>query len=172
MTSRALGLALLLMLATAPLSAQAGAFYPGRDLPAPWTEPLANYGDSGGGDFSGDPIDATALTAAPELLVADRDGDGHLDGLRLHGGIWSWMGNGDGSFGTGSFREHTVPSTSPLDGRLADLNLDGRLDVLFIGQTFGPVMSVGEIFLGRLDGNFQPASANFTPLPTNFAVHE
>ena len=133
----------------------------------------------GNGDGTFQPqVAYSAGTQAPTGLVAgDFNGDGHVD-LGVIGGdlttftpvIHVLPGNGDGTFisnpnafpqpDTTPFGAGYGSATDPLSGTplhgavtVADINHDGRLDVLAVNPTAGTV----EDLLGNGDGTFQPA---------------
>ena len=171
-----LSLAAALATATA-LHAQQAPLYPGLDLPGAPTQPVTQYADlddspdassglaAGSADWS-----HIAPTASP--FVRDLNGDGHMDGVQLIDGVSAWLGAGDGRFGEPFRLASHVSSTSPLTGRTADVNADGLPDVVFVGQTSGPVFSVVDHQLARHDGTFLHGSPSAVQLPVDFAVHE
>jgi uncharacterized protein (TIGR03437 family) len=136
---------------------------------------------TGRGDGTFAPV--TPLNIAPAgtepyaVQLADVNGDGKVDiaGIAFEVGasglaqpltafFFVAMGNGSGSFQL----EHSYPLTNiPQTGMmLADLNGDGKLDVVFAGLSIAAVLNtdvnnlsgVG-VFLGNGDGSFTPGYA-------------
>jgi hypothetical protein len=115
---------------------------------------LLNSGDGG----FGAPIPLTVLPAASvtSLATGDVNGDGKSDivvvGPTLNDGykVWTYLGNGNGTFTATS---PTAVAVFPFGLTLADVNGDGKLDVLLGGQLGG------QLLLGHGDGTFAPPAA-------------
>lgn len=116
------------------------------------------YLNDGKGDFS--KADVPALTAnknaTSKLLVHDFDGDGVLDVMActrvipFNYGVpaSSYIFLGDGK---GGFREATAEIAPELkdigmvtDATLADINADGKLDVILVGEWMSPELFIAE----------------------------
>ena len=80
-------------------------------------------GDGQGGFTPGAALDLYGST----LLLRDVDGDGALDALSPDA---LCLGNGDGSFGP----PELLPSAGAFQIELADLDADGQLDLLYLGD--------------------------------------
>jgi uncharacterized protein (TIGR03437 family) len=106
-----------------------------------------------------------AIEHFQSLALADLNGDGKLDLIAVavldgppaagieYGGVWTFLGNGDGTFQVGNrqvltSRTFTVPAQS---ASIADLNGDGKPDLILTPPYSAPV----NVFLGNGDGSFQ-----------------
>jgi hypothetical protein len=119
----------------------------------------------------------TSFAAGPfpgGLAVGDLNGDGRPDivaGNAQEGEqLYTFLGNGDGTFGG----PLTVAADKPSSPILADVNQDGHLDVITV-PNFQPVYLGGgprgatttlQLFLGNGDGSLQPAISLNLPSPT------
>jgi hypothetical protein len=95
------------------------------------------------------------------VQVADTNGDGIPDLIADGDGIIVLLGNGDGTFHTGP-----VSYTTVFGGTFvaADMNGDGKVDVVLPGNEGGPYYPVGiAVCLGNGDGTFQ--SGTFYEVP-------
>jgi hypothetical protein len=154
------------VLAASASTQQAGALYPGVALPGAVELGQAPQG-GGPGLSGGDPVllggpafDFRHLTPSPNPAVRDLDGDGHLDGAQLDGGVTVWRNLGDGRFATGTYLPTTVPwPLYAISGQWGDMNGDGRLDALFMAQW------EAEVLLDQGDGTFAPDPAGPQPTP-------
>jgi uncharacterized protein (TIGR03437 family) len=107
--------------------------------------PLASFIPSGSG------VNASAALAS---IAADFDGDGNLDlVLYSESGIAILPGRGDGTFGPG--RRITTPSL-PAAGQLqvADLNGDGRPDLVVLSSKYLPSLANVSVLLNNGDATF------------------
>jgi len=93
---------------------------------------------------------ASTLKNPPPSAIAlgDFNGDGKLDLAVTSDKLRIWLGNGDGSFKSGS--KYTV-ARSPVAIAVADFDGDGNLDIAVASQLSGEV----SVFLGLGNGNFQ-----------------
>jgi RHS repeat-associated protein len=98
------------------------------------------------------PIDGVALQPGPGVHFLEVNGDGLTDAVQLGGGWWQvYLGKGDGTFVNHGL--HAYPwgeSTILEDVRLADLNRDGLMDLIYI--LGGHV----QWYRGRADGSVDP----------------
>jgi hypothetical protein len=114
----------------------------------------------GRGDGTFEPQRRFNATDAPfDVAVGDIDGDGTPDLVAVNANasgkstVAVLLGRGDGTFQPQ--RTFTVPTPGDLPFttvRLADLNHDGKLDLVFSGRGASTVT----VFLGNGDGTFQP----------------
>jgi hypothetical protein len=83
---------------------------------------------NGDGNFNSGHIVSTSLTDLTNALVADVDGDGNLDIVAVTDGTaYIFPGHGDSTFGTPAT---LTTGVMPLDGAIADVNGDGRNDIV------------------------------------------
>jgi hypothetical protein len=105
---------------------------------------------NGDGTFAA-PVSYFAGTANRTLVAADFNGDGTIDvAVGSSNGVALLLGNGDGTFKPATFPFPVLFNVSLT----ADLNGDGKLDL--VGNLFnpqGPSSSL-QIFLGKGDGTF------------------
>ncbi|HEV2379464.1 MAG TPA: alkaline phosphatase family protein [Terriglobia bacterium] len=126
---------------------------------------VANYGDNtvsvllsnGNGTF-GTNI-TTATGPGPDALaVGDFNGDGKLDVAVANGNdsstISILLGNGDGTFTSAPNSPLSVDAAEPVWVGVADLNGDGKLDLLVASDKDNTL----SVFLGNGDGTFDPTS--------------
>jgi hypothetical protein len=90
--------------------------------------------------------------AATASAAADVDGDGHQDVVVAgEGHVWTLRGNGKGDFRALAPAQDDTQARAPDALLLADLDRDGKLDV---------VTNEGSVLLGHGDGTFDTAIAN------------
>jgi hypothetical protein len=145
------------------------------DFAAPVQTGTGTYGvavavNNGGGSFTVTVWGNPNGTLGDQILVGDVNGDGNQDIIVVHSTAPStfevWLGNGDGTFGTGtppqpSHTLHTIGPNYPLAGVLWDLEGNGNLDLLFI-DTHSPA-NVWTIT--NNGGVFTPSTPPSVPLP-------
>jgi len=90
-----------------------------------------------------------------QIVVGDFNGDGSLDAIALEGGIYVFLGNGDGTFRRPSFDS----SVGGYDAVAADFNGDGILDLAILRET------EIQILVGKGDGTFKVRNI---PIPNDF----
>lgn len=113
------------------------------------------YAGNGNGTFkSAGPAFDLGVIAAYSVVAGDFNGDGKLDlvvafGTSSVNGLAFVPGNGDGTFGTPVLFA-SVADDDSANGALftADLNQDGKLDLIWPGQQ-------GAVFLGNGNGTFK-----------------
>jgi len=104
------------------------------------------------------------------VVLADFNGDGHLDAAVVNSGSETFsilLGNGDGTFGTAV--SYPTPYSTPFYLMVADFNQDSHPD---LAVTFGSQSLNVSVFLGNSDGTFQPAINTVTAFssPSNLAA--
>jgi len=114
------------------------------------------------------PIDGELSNVAYFIQVGDLDNDGTADLVvtsgEVHEGTWMMTlhGNGDGTFTMAQHAQATalgIPVVQALaDPRLADLNGDGRLDLVWFGHP--TVDSHVHVLLNAGDGTFSPGATS------------
>lgn len=101
------------------------------------------------------------------LQAADLNGDGRQDIVYLSSssteGPHVLLGNGDGTFGADTIIP-VPPGNSYRTLAIADINKDGRKDLLLVGQN--AFTSTIVVLLGNGDGTFQPAVTSVGPSGT------
>lgn len=108
---------------------------------------------NGGGTFNTTYPQQGAAAGTP-MLLADITGDGHGDVVtRRNGAIAVYPGNGGGNFGAPT----VTAATNPQVEAAADVNGDGKLDLIFNNWADGLYSA---ILLGHGDGTFE-AGATF-----------
>ncbi len=118
----------------------------------------------GNGDGTFKPPVLTTVNSFDPILVGDVNGDGKDDVIQVHPSSPStvdvWLSNGDGTLTED--QSYQVSPASLVGGILADVNADGKLDLLAVdSQTPGLVRTL----LGNGDGTFQAATS--ITLPTS-----
>ena len=103
----------------------------------------------GNGDGTFQPLVAYSASSGSGLAVGDVNADGKLDVITGGGGVL--LGNGDGTF-TNIGGIFIIDSTE-FDPLLADLNNDGKLDLLI--TTSNDQGTTVKVLLGNGDGTFQ-----------------
>lgn len=110
--------------------------------------------NSGGGRFTGTPLQLAAGSGPDVVGLADFNGDGKLDiavSNDQSGSVSEWLGNGDGTF-----QPRVDYATSGGANWLVagDVNKDGSID-LVTASFDGNVTEAVSVLLGRGDGTFQ-----------------
>ncbi len=95
------------------------------------------------------------------LAAADLNGDGKLDFVATNtdnditgtpGSMQVYLGNGDGTFAAPV--TYTLPEIAPGPVAIADMNKDGKLDILAISRDQAFTSATFSIFPGKGDGTF------------------
>jgi len=103
-----------------------------------------------------------AIGGCTGVAIADVNGDGHSDLLLAlltnpnnarHGAAGVMLGNGDGSFGTVQLYDAGDPGSRSI--AVADINLDGNLDLVLDNSTSTTFFGSVGVMLGNGDGTFQ-----------------
>ncbi|HLW74105.1 MAG TPA: FG-GAP-like repeat-containing protein [Gammaproteobacteria bacterium] len=94
-----------------------------------------------------------SLNQPSAVVLADVNGDGKLDAVELGSGtipsVAVYLGNGDGSFK--SPLHYYAVGTGPIALAVADLNHDGKPDIVVVNSSGGNI----SVLLGNGDGTFQ-----------------
>lgn len=96
----------------------------------------------GNGAF-GEPLALSSYGSSYALAVGDLDGDSHLDVIATSSGtdrLALYFGNGDGSF-TAPIERYTL--RRPEETKIADVNQDGRADLVMITSLDGVAVLLG-----------------------------
>lgn len=101
------------------------------------------------------------LAAAGFFAVADLNGDRHLDivAARRDGGVGVFFGAGNGTFTAASTLDADVTASYPRIGEImvADVNKDGRTDVVVGSQPGNSLDGTLKVFFNKGDGTFLEA---------------
>jgi hypothetical protein len=116
---------------------------------------------AGGGSFQAATVVGSSFASFEDVQAGDIDGDGKLDLVAGGGGsgVYTFHGNGDGTFGAGvSLGNYPTPQTLAL----ADLDADGDLDIALRGYTGPNNGAISGAIVLRNDGGgvFTQSSAN------------
>jgi hypothetical protein len=121
--------------------------------------------DPGSGTISQSQAKVTSVPNPSSLATADLNGDGNNDLIVVDsantqtgdtGGIYVFLGNGDGTFKT---PVSYSAGSSPVAVTIDDVNRDGKLDLIVAGfqSPPQPVLTHGvSVLLGNGDGTFRP----------------
>ncbi len=146
-----------------------GGFFGGDQFEVDQVYALMGNGD---GTFQGAPALPFSYTGTN---LADLNGDGNLDavGVNADSSFSTYLGDGKGNF---TFKAKIAVPPAAVGGQsvsigeidslaLADINGDGKPDLVFIGTTSAGSGGVPAIFyaLGNGDGTFQPANYYLVP---------
>jgi len=126
---------------------------------------------NGDGTFQAGKISTGGVSSALDAVAGDFNSDGKLD-LAISGSyppvVSLLLGNGDGTFQAATTVAETASAQGGVDLAVADLNGDGKLDlVLAAGPYADGLISV---FLGNGDGTFSAGQSYFPVLETDETV--
>jgi hypothetical protein len=127
----------------------------------------------GKGNFTST-VQTAGVAVSQQIVYVDVTGDGIPDLVQTNGGLYIWVGNGDGTFSLpadgNSYIEDGGGSQSLA---LADFNGDGNLDIAQLGGDYKQL----SIYAGNGKGSFwgAPALASTTdaiPWPINLGLYD
>ena len=138
----------------------------------------------GKGDGTFQPAVFPGIALGPPLLTADLNGDGNADLVgSISSGVFGppnaevqvLLGNGDGTFSAlASFSSGNGINPESIPIALADLNVDGTLDVISF-EAFEPTDNIGsysvnDIYLGKGNGTFDAGKTIPIPFTLNLLI--
>jgi hypothetical protein len=117
----------------------------------------------GAGGYQAHAVSPIQIGVGPfHVMLADLDGDGHLDFVTRNLGSTITVGLGDGSGGFSPVSSVAVSGTNPVSFAAGDVDIDGNLDlVVASGQS-----SNVTVLLGNGAGGFTPAPGSPLALPS------
>ncbi len=128
------------------------------------------YSGNGDGTFSTPPTSYGAeASGSNAIAIGDLNGDGVLDivsaGDNGPGEASIFIGQGDGTFN--KFASYVTEAQVSRTVRLGDINGDGNLDMVTVGDS-GP--GEASVFIGQGDGNFRKHASLTTDTLTSFGA--